>query len=267
MIIDAITLLPAYFYYWKVKSLEKKLGYRVELRNLEPDWINGTMIFEMTPVWKKHGIAATGVNYYTIGAVKNSLSSRFNPLSPYFQSWLGGYIVQFDQIRNWTAQDHFALGEADQKTWLSLYGDSSPLVTISASEFKDLDNIQISGFHGKLYECGGWSHSDVGSGNKSLILHLLMSACANIFNISNKSLNLIGSNFIPKWSSNLKINSYQKIYLKGYVAIVSIDVKTKAVLYANATILESKDGKKIDYFSKIKDKLKEILLASKITRI
>src|SRR3989344_6514407 len=223
MIIDAITLLPGYIYYLKVKLFEKKLGFRVELKHLEPDWINGVMIFDMTPIWRQHGIMARGNNYYTIGKVKNGLSSRFDPLSPYYQAWLGCYIVQFDKYRDWGVQDHFSLGEADQKYWLKLYGDTSPLATTSKNDFKDLGKIEISGFSGKIYEGAAWSHSDVGTGNKGIAFNFLMSACANIFNFSNKSLKLNGSDFIPKQKKENKIESFQKTYLKGYFAIVELD--------------------------------------------
>lgn len=264
MIIDAITLLSAFIYYLKVKLFEKKLGFRVELNHLEPDWINGVMIFDMTPIWRKHGIDAKGINYWTIGEVKNGLSSRFDPLSPYYQAWLGCYIVQFDKNREWGVQEHFSLGEADQKYWLKLYGDTSPLTTTSNKAFKDLGKIEISGFSGKIYEGAAKSHSDVGLGNKRTFLHLLMSACANIMNFSNKSLTLIGRNFIPIQIKDNKIDSYQKIYLKGYFAIIKLDDKTRAVLYVNAAIIENANGAKTDYFSKIKYDLKKALLATKI---
>lgn len=267
MLIDLITKLPAYIYYVKVKSLEKKLGFKVELNHLEPNWINGVMIFDMTPIWKKQGIDARGNNYYTIGKVKNGLSSRFNLHSPYYQAWLGCYIVQFDKNSNWGVQDHYSLGEADQKYWLSIYGDSFPLASIPKKDFKDAGKIQISGFSGKLYEGGCWSHSDVGIGNKRNSLYLLMSACANIFNFSNMSLKLKGSDFIPKWINGNNNESYQKIYLKGYFAILKLNEKTRAVLYVNAAIFENKKCGKTDYFSEIKKELKETLLATKILSV
>lgn len=267
MAIETITLLPAYLYFLKVTLFEKKLGFKALLNNLNPNWINGVVKFDMTPIWRKHGIDAKGINYYTIGNVKNGLSSRFDPLSPFYQAWLGCYIVQFDNERNWNVQDHFSLGEADQKYWLKLYGDPSPMADIPQKAFEDLGKIQISGFSGKLYEGACWSHSDVGSGNKSIMLKFLMSACANIFNFSNKSLNLIGSHFIPKWADRNKNESYQKIYLKGYFAILKLNEKTRAVLYVNAAIFENKNGVKTDYFSKIKKELKEALLATKIASV
>lgn len=264
MLIDGITKIPAFIYYKLVKSFEKKLGFKVELNSLESDWINGVMIYDMTHIWKKHGIDAKGLNYYTIGKVKNGLSSRFDPNSPYYQAWLGCYIVQFDKYRDWGVQEHFSLGEADQKYWLKLYGDSSPSATTSKSDFKDLGKIEINGFPGKIYEGAVWSHSDVGLGNKRFYLYLLMSACANIMNFSNKSLTLKGSSFIPKQIKDNQIESYQKIYLKGYFAILELDKKTRAVLYVNATIFENGGRVKTDYFSKIKEALKKSLLATKI---
>lgn len=264
MLIDLLIKIPALIYYRFVKSFEKQMGFKVELNNLDPNWINGVMIFDMTPIWRKHGIDAKGTNYYTIGKVENGLSSRFDPLSPYYQAWLGCYIVQFDKYRDWGVQEHFSLGEADQKYWLKLYGDSSPLATTSKNDFKHLGKIEISGFSGKIYEGAAWSHSDVGLRNKRTFLYLLMSACANIMNFSNRSLKLKGGNFIPNQLKDNKIDSYQKIYLKGYFAIVELDKKTRAVLYVNATNFEIENGVKTDYFSKIKDDLKKTLLATKI---
>lgn len=264
MLIDLITRIPAFIYYRLVKSFEKKLSYKVELNNLNPNWINGVVRFDMTPIWRKHGIDARGINYYTIGKVKNGLSSRFDPNSAYYQAWLGCYIVQFDHDRDWDVTDHFSLGEADQKYWLKLYGDTSPMADIPQKTFKALGNIQISDFSGRLYEGGCSSHSDVGSGNKSITLKFLMSACANIFNFSDKSLNLKGRDFIPKWTNDNKTDSYKKIYLKGYFAILKLNQKTRAVLYVNSSIYENQNGDRIDYFSKIKKELKEALLATKI---
>lgn len=268
MLIDVLTKIPSYLYYLKVKSFEKQLGYKIELKNLSPHWINGTMIFDMTPVWKRHGINAKGINYYTIGEIKNQLSTRFDYKSPYYQAWLGGYIVQFDKQRKWTPQQHFTLCEADQKAWLAMYGDPTPLISLSDSKgVKKIGSIKISGYSGILYEGGGWSDSDVGSGNKKLTLLTSMSLAANLFNISNRKLNLIGRNFIPSWSEDFKISSYQKIYLKGYIGIIELYEKTKAVLYVNVAIFADKNGKKFNYFSKVADDIKHTLLSMKIIRL
>ena len=117
------------------KRFEKKLGYRVSF-NLPKGWINGLMTFDMTSVWKKYGIDAKGINYFSIGHIKNNLSTRFVPNSKYYQAWLGGYLVKFSGKRNWDIKEHFKLAKADQLNWLKLYGDPEPLAKVQHHETK-----------------------------------------------------------------------------------------------------------------------------------
>jgi hypothetical protein len=267
VLLDKITLFPAWIYFQLVKSLEKDLGYRVELKNLPSDWIDGEMVFNMTPVWKKYGIDATGVNYFTVGGLKKDLSSRFDYQSPYYQSWLGGYIVKFKESRTWTIQDHFNLGEADQKNWLDLYGDPQPEGNIPRDGLKHMGQVIISGYKGQLYEGGGWSHSDVGEHARGFLLSAMMSACANIFNFSNSTLALSGKNFLPNWNCDSSLNSYHNVRLLGYIAILELDEKHKAVLYANATQFTDKHNKRYDYFGKLRPELKRILQTLEIVKV
>lgn len=257
MLLDILTKPLAYLYFQKVKLFEKKIGYRLILHNLKPNWIDSVMIFDMTPVWKKHKIDAGGINYYTIGAIEDGVSTRFQYQSPYYQAWLGGYIVQFTESRNWTVQDHFALGEADQKNWLAMYGDPRPLAVIPEKDCRKLKKIRIGKYQGNLYEVSGWSHTDIGQNKKSVTLAPLLSVCANVFNISNPNLKLTGQNLLPIWSDDVPLSSYQKVNLKGYVAIISINKTTKAVLYNNATVFKDISGKEYNYFSKIKNNLEK----------
>ncbi|HLE24506.1 MAG: hypothetical protein UX87_C0024G0015 [Candidatus Amesbacteria bacterium GW2011_GWA1_47_16] len=266
-VLDKVTRLPGWVYLQMVRRVESQMGYKVVLNSQKPNWIDGAMIFDMTPVWKKHGIDAKGVNYYTVGAVKDGLSSRYDYLSPYYQAWLGGYVVKFKKNREWTAYDHFHLGEADQLNWLEMYGDKEPLASILQKDFKLVEKINISGFPGILYEGGGWSHSDVGKSGRGFILSGMMAACANMFNMLNKNLDLVGENFIPQWNVNYSTNSYHKVNLWGYVAILELDAKTKAVLYANATRFEDRNGKEYDYFIKIGKDIKRVLLSTRIEKV
>lgn len=268
MMVNQLVYKPlAYLYFWWVKFFEKRLRFKVELNNLKSEWIDGTMVFDMTPVWKKHGINARGINYYTIGAVKDDLSSRYNPNSPYYQAWYGGYIVQFSKNRTWNVDDHYALGEADQKQWLEMYGDESPLALMEKNNSRLIKEVEISGYKGKLYEGGGWSHSDVGDGYKTFMLQILMGITAEVFNISNPKLDIKTNNFIPKRNSQMQVAPHHKVYLKGFIAIIELDSKTKAVLYINATIFEDKKNKKYDYFKQTKNSLMATILSTKILKI
>lgn len=263
MFLNTLTKPFSYIYYFLTKRLEKKLGYKLVLPK-DKNWIDGTMIYDMTPVWKKHGINAGGINYFTIGVIKDNISTRYNYLSPYYQAWLGGYLVRFSEDREWNADDHFNLGSADQKNWLEMYGDHNPYVKLGKTKF--IKNIQLGKYKGKLYEGSGLSDTDVGGEKKSLILPILLSGFANILTISNPKLQLNYKNFIPNIKNN-QLEHFQKISLKGYVLIVELKNRIKAVFYVNGSIFRDNFGKKYDYFENLKEKLLHLITQINILEV
>ena len=258
MFLDVIIQPFAYLSYQLVKQKEKKLGYKLRLPH-SPHFISGTMIFDMTPVWRRAGIDAKGVNYFIIGRVENGISSRFDEKFPYYQAWLGGYIVQFADERNWSVKEHTKLGIEDQKNWLRLYGDKNPIVETDVKSIKKLTQIKISGYAGTLYEGCIWSDTDVGDGKESPLFPYFMAGFAYHFNKSNSQLNLSWAHFIPKWSDQMGITPYQKIYLRGYVIIVDINTSIKAILYANGAQFRDKNGRQYDTFKQIQKELLKLL--------
>ena len=261
--IDHITKPISYLYYQKVKLFEKSLKYSLQLPD-NPNLINAQMIFDMTPVWKKHRINAKGINYFTIGSVVDGISTRYDFNSPYYQSWLGGYIVQIEEQRSWTAKDHYSLGEADQKNWLEMYGVKKPFVKTDFETIKPAEKIEISRYTGTLEQGNIWSNTDVG-GNKNLWLSIQLSVMANIMNGSNDKLDLKHNNFLPDLNKN-RLDPFQKIYLMGYIAILTLDEKTKAVLYVNSAKYSDKDENNHDNFNKTKTELLDLIKSIKIVK-
>ena len=237
--IDLFTKLA----YLKVFPTEKQIGYTLLLRHLEPHWIGSSMTYDMTPVWQRDNLHACGVNYFTIGAIKNGQSERFNANSPYYQAWFGGYLVKFANPKTRTIAKHYDLAVSDQKNWLRIYGDKQPNVVVDTKKSKEIGDITISGYKGKLYEGAIWSDTDVGIGNR----------------------------YVPylrrKWNASSPLGSYQKIYLYGYIAIIEISTSIKAVLYANGAIYTDTQGKKHDTFREIKSELRSLIECVEIKKI
>lgn len=253
--------------YLLTKFKEKRLGYQIVFKNLSKNWLPAKVIYEMDNVWKREGLEAVGMNYFTIGAIENGLSSRFNPHSLYYQSWLGGYVVRFSEKRNWEINDHFRLGEADQKNWLRIYGNKNPIVDIDYKHAEKLGSIEISGFKGHLYKGNIYSDTDVGREKISLFNRLQISGLAVYFNKTNKNLYLASKNFIPNWTEENLLTSYQKVQLKGYIAILNISNSIKAVLYANAARYKDRKGKEYDNFAKLDEELIRLIKAVDIQKI
>lgn len=266
MNLETFTRPFARIHYANSRRRERQMGYKLVLHGLKPHWIDATMIFDMAPVWHRFGLDAIGVNYFTIGAVKNGISTRYDAASPYYQSWLGGYIVQFPEAREWTLNDHFELGVADQKNWLQLYGVKNPFVEVQKGSVKNRGAIKIGRYSGELYEGNIWSNIDVGDA-KPFALPYMMAGMANLFRFDNPKIKITGSAFIPKWSEQTPLTSFQKILLKGYIGLIPLNPTTTAMLYANACEFTDKRGRKTDTFEKIATELQHIMVCTEIQSV
>ena len=246
--------------YQRALVKEKLIGYRIKLHQLNPGWIDGQMIFDMSGIWQSAGIAAEGVNYFTIGAVVNQHSSRFDYQSPYYQAWLGGYLVRFSQSRSWQVNDHFQLGVADQNTWLGQYGDPNPYAKVDYQHIVKHQPIKIGKYRAQLFEGSIFSHTDVGRGKRPLLFPLYMAGFAQTINKSNPELQLKAKNLTPQnYTGKIPLDSFQPIELHGYVAIIEISRFIKAVIYVNGVIFQDKNGHKYNTFKTLqKDFLKAI---------
>jgi len=267
MVLDAIIKPLVDSEYHHTLNKEKEIGYRLKLNKLSPNWIDGQMVFDMTRTWHRAGIKAKGVNYFTIGAIKSNCSSRFDYQSPYYQAWFGGYIVKFSQLRKWAIKDHFNLGIADQEGWLKLYGDPKPYAEVNYSSFKKLSPISIGKYKAQLFEGSIYSHTDVGRRKKSILFPLYMAGFAQTFNKSNPNLQLKAKHLLPQeWSTRIPVRSFQKIELRGYVAVVHVAEYIKALIYGNGVIFKDSGGKKHNAFGKINAELKSLIKAVEIIK-
>lgn len=137
---------------------------------------------------------------------------------------------------------------------MSFYGDKNLFVKTVNS--KPLGKVKLGDFQGDLYQ--GQIESDIDIGNqKPLLLPFLMAVIANIMNKKSKRANVSYRNFIPQYADGFSLNPFQKIILEGYIIIVSLDSKTKVVLYANAASFTDKNNQKYDHFQTIKNELLE----------
>lgn len=262
--IDQFIKPIAFCYYLLMRFKERRLGYRLRFDNLSNHWILGTMISDMDFVWKRFSISARGINFFTIGKIEKGISTRFIPTSPYFQSWLGGYIVRFTDRREWTAKDHFKLAEADQKEWLSFYGDNEMFVETVDSKL--LGKVDLGDFQGDLYYGKIMSDIEVGD-KKPVLLPFTLAVITSIMSKRSFGQKVSYKNLLPQYTKDFPLNPFQKVLLEGYIIIISLDSKTKAVIYANACSFTDKNNQKHDHFSVIKDELLEQIKSIAIEKI
>lgn len=222
----------------KLHKFENKIGYTLHFKNIPDRFINGIVEWDMTNAFKKFGInIEEGSDYWTMGNIVKGISSRFDRNAPEYQSWLGGYLVKLTTKQEWTVQDHFKLAIADQNSWLHTYGDPNPMTTIEGCEFTKVGVINAGSYSGTLYEGGCITHSDVGSGSRSLKLNLESDVIADLFNLSNPKLNIKGSMLRPP----LLNTGNETLKLHGYIGIFDVEENIKVVLYGNGAVVDQTD--------------------------
>jgi hypothetical protein len=188
-------------------------------------WIT-PMKNEMNDIWDP--IKANGVNYYMFAGPRTwftSYSERSNPLSPYYQAWVGGYVIKQrdDSLPADLESLAWQVTALDQRSWLSAMGDTRPIA--DASPATRVGNIIIDGHSRPLWHGTMQSHSD-------------LSAIA-----SGPLPTLIGMPPKSSWPSG--VASYHDVSLDGYFACwVDPQRKVSVVVYGVAANYTRKLGGK-----------------------
>jgi hypothetical protein len=163
-----------------------------------PAWI-APMKNPMNDIWDP--IKANGVNYYMFAGPRTwftPYSERSNPLSPYYQAWVGGYVIK--QRDGSLPANLEALAwqvtALDQRSWLSAMGDPRPIA--DASGATRVGNISIDGHSWPLWHGTMQSHSDLSA------------------NASGPLPTLIGMPPMTAWPSG--VTPYHEVSLDGYFA-------------------------------------------------
>ncbi len=178
-------------------------------------WIT-PMKNQMNEIWVP--IKADGVNYYMFAAPStwlNSYSERSNPTSPYYQAWVGAYVIKRtdgilpDDLPSLAWQ----VTALDQRSWLSAMGDPHPVA--ESSPATSAGNIVIDGHSVPLWHGTMHSHSDLSAHPAGALPTLV--------------------GMPPKSSWPVGVESFHDVTLDGYFAgWVDLQRKVSIVVYAVA---------------------------------
>jgi hypothetical protein len=213
----------------KWRRHERGLGYRLRIADLPPGWLPGQVPFDLTDTWRAGGLRVNGMHYFTLGDVENGLTVRFQKDNELYQAWLGGYVVQLEDSREWSVRDYLKLSELDQKMWLRCFGDPAPAMDFG--EVTETGEFTSSGYRGVAYTWKGKTHNDIGKGSRRFFNRLVMEGMAYLMTLLNPGFSLVGRNFIPPRPQRGE-RSYAETELHGCGAVVHLEPKVKAVLYA-----------------------------------
>jgi hypothetical protein len=211
-------------------------------------WIT-PMKNEMNEIWEP--IKANGVNYYMFGGPRTWLtpySERSNPKSPYYQAWVGGYVIKHkdgslpEDLQSLAWQ----VTALDQRSWLAAMGDPKPIA--DSSPATSVGNIMIDGHNLLLWHGSMQSHSDLSA------------------HPSGPLPTLIG--MPPPSSWPVGVGSFHDVTLEGYfVCWVDTERRVSVVIYAVAASYAAQGGAQHDNRSLISDELLTLMKSAKLEAV
>lgn len=210
-------------------------------------WI-APMKNQMNDIWNP--IKATGVNYYMFAKPKswfNDYSERSNPISPYYQAWVGGYVIKASDGSLPKDLESLAwqVTALDQRSWLSAMGDPRPIA--DSSPATRVGVVSIDGHSLPLWRGTMQSHSDLSA------------------HPSGPLATLIGMPLKSLWPSG--VDSFHDVSLIGYFACwVDSQRKVSVVVYAVAADYRTQDQIRRNS-AKIDDELLELMKTAKLEAV
>ncbi len=180
-----------------------------------PAWIT-PMKNQMNDIWEP--IKADGVNYYMFAKPRTwftAYSERSNPISPYYQAWVGGYVIKARDGSLPADLESLAwqVTALDQRSWLSAMGDPSPVADWSPAT--RVGSITVDGHSLPLWHGTMLSHSDLSAHPGGPL--------ATLIGMPPRSL----------WPPG--VDSFHDVSLDGYFACwVDLQRKVSVVVYAVA---------------------------------
>ncbi len=238
-----------------VIALEESIGYRLVFSNIPEGWIQGVASVDLSASWRRGGLDVAGIDYFTMGAIAGSVSTRFDTGSDQFQSWIGGYLVALGPNHRRTLEENLQLANIDQLNWLGHYGDPSPSCQLTTEGFQPCGAFSVSGYSGQLYVGGGSTHTDIGKPRRKFWRALAAKFVALSFLRNSSKLDLTAAELVPRRETLI----YADIALKGYIACIPIQANVVAVLYANGTIFTDELGKRRNTFEALRETLLKAL--------
>jgi hypothetical protein len=223
-------------------------GVAIVFARPPPAWIS-PMKNQMNEIWEP--IKADGVNYYMFAGPRTWLqpySERSNPTSPYYQAWVGGYVIRRrdgtlpEDLQSWAWQ----VTALDQRSWLSAMGDPNPKADSSVAT--SAGDIVIDGHSLPLWHGVMKSHSDLSD------------------HASGPLATMIG--MPPKSSWPAALDSFHDVSLDGYfVCWVALQRKVSIVVYAVAASYGGDTELKGSTRGSIKEELLGLMKSAKLQAI
>lgn len=188
-------------------------------------WVNDVFWTDMSDYWAEQGIAHSGKNYYLFPkpAGDAAYSRRFDPQSPYFQSWIGIYTVKDKDDKAYGIDNGILdqdavikLGIADQTGWLRDFARiSAPRILIDDTVPVTCEDTTFDGEPAWKLTCRLLTQADVGDTNYQAGVSDLLIVPASCWESSVESFQEINVNIVFYVWHSPENGELNMLYLTG----------------------------------------------------
>jgi len=208
-------------------------------------WLSEMCWGDLTWVWRKNGIDATGIAGFICGkSDTHSCSTLWDPASPNYLAWCGVYIYRPDKFSDFyepaTGATELArnIGYKDDITWSKMYGNKR--ASYEEIHIERLDMPELSVFYPvESYFSVVRCQTYLGSKSRSLTSRLASSTMASLY-WKTSNIKLDDGFFLPE-ARFCKGHSYENVLRDVWVSRVIC--KEEGVIYAiYATSVRAEDG-------------------------
>ncbi|NOY45620.1 MAG: hypothetical protein GXP50_09240 [Deltaproteobacteria bacterium] len=218
--------------------------FTVKFTYIPKGWIHQICWGDLTWVWRKNGIGATGVAGFICGDTDvGKASSLWNPESPNYLAWCGVYIYRPDRFSDFYDPEEGAtevarnIGYKDDITWSNIYGNTN--ARYEEIHIEKIDNCLVqTEYKNESFFSVVRCQTYLGPRSASLKSRLASYCLSGLYKRTS-SINLNGEFFFPgsKLSSG---HDYENVLRDVWVARVIVE--EEGVIYViYATSVRSED--------------------------
>lgn len=208
--------------------------FRVVFNEVPKGWIEKACWGDLTWVWRRNGVSATGVAGFICGKSDSSgCSTLWNPESPNYLAWCGVYIYRPDNFNDFYQREVGAteiarnVGYKDDITWSKIYGNKNAFYEEIHIERLDPPLISVP-FQSESYFSTVRCQTYLGSKSRSFTARFASASMARLYR-KTSGITLEDNFFLPSLHY-CKGHSYENVLRDVWVTRVLF--QDKGIIYA-----------------------------------
>ena len=217
--------------------LNLRVPFKIDFGYFPRGWIRGILWGDLTTVWRKSNIPASGVAGFTCGDKSNGHSSLWEPDSPNYLAWCGVYIYRPDRFEDFyksglgVTELAREIGYRDDISWSKLFGNGK--ANYEEVKIERIDPLAHLPYYTESYFSTVKCQTYLGNGSSTLKTKLVSLTLAHYYRYTSRVS--VGENFFFPPKKLSKEHNYEDILRDLWVLFLPLkELNLVVVFYATS---------------------------------